>query len=168
MIICRDGEQFVTAQLISLIHDRRSRDCDPSPSVPQSAFMWQLIEVFLTSCLRVFIHNKGANRSRTKYYCRPITLVVAKCWDPTPKGYFTVPHQEPVRPIDPSAWVAHTTALQQQTNLQRGGPLASSMDTVSTLTSSSLTSSMPDSQSEFRYYVSRARLNYWVKHSSAL
>ncbi|XP_067947739.1 segment polarity protein dishevelled homolog DVL-3-like isoform X3 [Watersipora subatra] len=74
----------------------------------------------------------------------PITLVVAKCWDPTPKGYFTIPRQEPVRPIDPSAWVAHTTALQQQTNL-RAGPLASSMDTMSTLTSSSLTSSMPDS-----------------------
>ncbi|ESO82346.1 hypothetical protein LOTGIDRAFT_170127 [Lottia gigantea] len=44
----------------------------------------------------------------------PITLVVAKCWDPNPKGYFTVPRQEPVRPIDPSAWVAHTTALREQ------------------------------------------------------
>ena len=22
---------------------------------------------------------------------RPITLTVAKCWDPTPKGYFTLP-----------------------------------------------------------------------------
>ena len=37
-------------------------------------------------------------------------LVVAKCWDPNPKGYFTVSKQEPVRPIDPSAWVAHTQA----------------------------------------------------------
>lgn len=32
---------------------------------------------------------------------RPIKLVVAKCWDPNPKGYFTIPRTEPVRPIDP-------------------------------------------------------------------
>lgn len=38
----------------------------------------------------------------------PIKLVVAKCWDPNPKGYFTIPRTEPVRPIDPGAWVAHT------------------------------------------------------------
>lgn len=31
----------------------------------------------------------------------PIKLVVAKCWDPNPKGYFTIPRTEPVRPIDP-------------------------------------------------------------------
>jgi segment polarity protein dishevelled len=42
----------------------------------------------------------------------PIKLVVAKCWDPNPKGYFTIPRTEPVRPIDPGAWVAHTTALR--------------------------------------------------------
>ena len=66
-----------------------------------------------------------------------------------------------MRPIDPSAWVAHTTALQQQSNLQRGGPLASSMDTMSTLTSSSLTSSMPDSSRKFNYlfFVNHAILN---------
>ena len=28
-------------------------------------------------------------------------LVVAKCWDPNPKDYFSVPRTEPVRPIDP-------------------------------------------------------------------
>ena len=27
------------------------------------------------------------------------------------KGYFTIPRTEPVRPIDPGAWVAHTQAL---------------------------------------------------------
>ncbi|VDP91747.1 unnamed protein product [Echinostoma caproni] len=43
--------------------------------------------------------------------CRPITLVVAKCWDPSPNNYFTVPRQEPVRPIDPRAWVLHTNAM---------------------------------------------------------
>jgi hypothetical protein len=36
--------------------------------------------------------------------------VVAKCWEPNPKGYFTVSKSEPIRPIDPSAWVAHTQA----------------------------------------------------------
>nr|ADZ58512.1 Dvl-2 [Schmidtea mediterranea] len=41
----------------------------------------------------------------------PINLVVAKCWDPNPKGYFTIPRQEPVRPIDPRAWVLHTNAM---------------------------------------------------------
>ncbi|KAA3673081.1 segment polarity protein dishevelled, partial [Paragonimus westermani] len=42
----------------------------------------------------------------------PITLVVAKCWDPNPRGgYFTIPRQEPVRPIDPRAWVLHTNAM---------------------------------------------------------
>merc|ERR1719348_1272439 len=42
----------------------------------------------------------------------PIKLVVAKCWDPHPKDYFTVPRTEPVRPIDPVAWVAHTAAVR--------------------------------------------------------
>ncbi|CAF0930040.1 unnamed protein product [Brachionus calyciflorus] len=41
----------------------------------------------------------------------PVKLVVAKCWDPNPKGYFTVSKQEPVRPIDPQTWVAHTQAF---------------------------------------------------------
>lgn len=44
----------------------------------------------------------------------PIKLVVAKCWDPNPKGYFTIPRTEPVRPIDPGAWVAHTQAVTAQ------------------------------------------------------
>lgn len=29
-------------------------------------------------------------------------------------GYFTIPRTEPVRPIDPGAWVAHTQALTSQ------------------------------------------------------
>ncbi|XP_033724776.1 segment polarity protein dishevelled homolog DVL-3-like isoform X4 [Pecten maximus] len=73
----------------------------------------------------------------------PITLVVAKCWDPNPKGYFTVPRQEPVRPIDPSAWVAHTTAMRGDF-LSRGGPSPSLSNMTST--SSSLTSSIPESE----------------------
>uniref|UniRef100_A0A8C8SJG2 Dishevelled segment polarity protein 1 n=1 Tax=Pelusios castaneus TaxID=367368 RepID=A0A8C8SJG2_9SAUR len=42
---------------------------------------------------------------------RPISLTVAKCWDPTPRSYFTIPRAEPVRPIDPAAWISHTTAM---------------------------------------------------------
>ena len=45
-----------------------------------------------------------------------VKLVVAKCWDPNPKGYFTVSKQEPVRPIDPSAWIAHTQAHTHNAN----------------------------------------------------
>ncbi|XP_051529103.1 segment polarity protein dishevelled homolog DVL-1-like isoform X2 [Myxocyprinus asiaticus] len=41
----------------------------------------------------------------------PIGLTVAKCWDPSPRSYFTIPRAEPVRPIDPAAWISHTTAL---------------------------------------------------------
>jgi segment polarity protein dishevelled len=46
------------------------------------------------------------------FLSRPIKLVVAKCWDPNPKSYFTIPRTEPVRPIDPGAWVAHTAAMR--------------------------------------------------------
>uniref|UniRef100_T1I6V0 Dishevelled 3 n=1 Tax=Rhodnius prolixus TaxID=13249 RepID=T1I6V0_RHOPR len=69
----------------------------------------------------------------------PIKLVVAKCWDPNPKGYFTIPRTEPVRPIDPGAWVAHTAAI-------RGEPYPLRPPSISTLdsNSSSVTSSIPD------------------------
>lgn len=42
----------------------------------------------------------------------PIQLLVAKTWDPNPRGHFTIPRSEPVRPIDPGAWVAHTEAAR--------------------------------------------------------
>ena len=47
----------------------------------------------------------------------PIRLVVAKCWpdqgQSSTKGYsLTLPRTEPVRPIDPGAWVAHTAAVR--------------------------------------------------------
>uniref|UniRef100_A0A673CH99 Dishevelled segment polarity protein 1a n=1 Tax=Sphaeramia orbicularis TaxID=375764 RepID=A0A673CH99_9TELE len=41
----------------------------------------------------------------------PISLTVAKCWDPSPRSYFTIPRAEPVRPIDPAAWISHTTSF---------------------------------------------------------
>merc|ERR1719219_2319699 len=47
----------------------------------------------------------------------PIRLVVAKSWDPAPSshgraGGLTLPSSDPVRPIDPGAWVAHTAAIR--------------------------------------------------------
>lgn len=47
----------------------------------------------------------------------PIKLVVAKCWPDNGQssakgGYLTLPRTEPVRPIDPGAWVAHTAAVR--------------------------------------------------------
>ena len=46
-------------------------------------------------------------------FFRPIKLVVAKCWEQAPtKGYLSMPSNQPVRPIDPGAWVAHTAAVR--------------------------------------------------------
>lgn len=48
----------------------------------------------------------------------PIKLVVAKCWPDNGQsssargGCLTLPRAEPVRPIDPGAWVAHTAAVR--------------------------------------------------------
>ncbi|XP_035290097.1 segment polarity protein dishevelled homolog DVL-2-like [Anguilla anguilla] len=50
--------------------------------------------------LREIVHKPG-----------PIILTVAKCWDPSPQGYFTLPRNEPIRPIDPALWVSHSVAL---------------------------------------------------------
>uniref|UniRef100_A0A0K2V248 Dishevelledlike [Tribolium castaneum] n=1 Tax=Lepeophtheirus salmonis TaxID=72036 RepID=A0A0K2V248_LEPSM len=63
----------------------------------------------------------------------PIKLVIAKCWDPSPKGYFTLPRTEPVRPIDPGAWVAHTAAVR--------GDYPGRAPSVTTLSASSTLSS---------------------------
>jgi len=75
------------------------------------------------------------------FFCRPIKLVVAKCWDPNPKGYFTIPRTEPVRPIDPGAWVAHTAAIRGE-----GFPPRPPSATTITSTSSSLASTLPDTE----------------------
>ena len=48
-------------------------------------------------------------------------------------------------PIDPSAWVAHTTALKQE-YLSRGVPSPSLSNMTST--SSSISSSIPESESK--------------------
>ncbi|XP_022235937.1 segment polarity protein dishevelled homolog DVL-3-like [Limulus polyphemus] len=78
----------------------------------------------------------------------PIKLVVAKCWNPNPKGYFTVPRLEPVRPIDPGAWVAHTEAVR----VTAGADYLLRPPSVNTLTSasSSITSSIPEAECHFQ------------------
>ena len=73
----------------------------------------------------------------------PIKLVVAKCWE-MPKGYFTIPRTEPVRPIDPQAWIQHTTQAI-------GGDYPPRPPSVTTLTStsSSITSSLPETERKY-------------------
>uniref|UniRef100_A0A9L0SV77 Dishevelled segment polarity protein 1 n=1 Tax=Equus caballus TaxID=9796 RepID=A0A9L0SV77_HORSE len=70
----------------------------------------------------------------------PISLTVAKCWDPTPRSYFTIPRADPVRPIDPAAWLSHTAALTGALPRYGTSPCSSA---VSRTSSSSLTSSVP-------------------------
>ncbi|KAJ3585121.1 hypothetical protein NHX12_013843 [Muraenolepis orangiensis] len=73
--------------------------------------------------LREIVHKPG-----------PIILTVAKCWDPSPQGYFTLPRNEPIRPIDPAAWVSHSVAL---TGAYPPYPGSSSLSTITS--SSSIT-----------------------------
>ncbi|RVE60516.1 hypothetical protein OJAV_G00181630 [Oryzias javanicus] len=70
--------------------------------------------------LREIVHKPG-----------PIILTVAKCWDPSPQGYFTLPRNEPIRPIDPAAWVSHSVAVSG------GYPPFPGSSSLSTITSSS-------------------------------
>lgn len=90
---------------------------------------------------------------------RPIILTVAKCWDPSPQGYFTLPRSEcaasfslpsnggegrflfggfsasadePVRPIDPAAWVSHSVAM---TGAYPPFPGSSSLSTITSSSS---------------------------------
>ncbi|XP_032824321.1 segment polarity protein dishevelled homolog DVL-3-like isoform X2 [Petromyzon marinus] len=89
--------------------------------------------------LREVVHKPG-----------PISLTVAKCWDPTPRSYFTIPRNEPVRPIDPAVWVSQAAAM---TGTFPRYPPSHSMSTV-TSGSSSLTSSVPESERYDEYQLS--------------
>ncbi|KAL4647045.1 hypothetical protein GN956_G8416 [Arapaima gigas] len=81
--------------------------------------------------LREIVHKPG-----------PITLTVAKCWDPNPRGCFTLPRSEPIRPIDPAAWVSHTAAMTGAYPVYGMSPSVSTI----TSTSSSITSSIPETE----------------------
>ena len=108
-----------------------------------------LLGVTPPACHCVTVCHRVCLSPRRSLCLSPITLVVAKCWDPNPKGYFTVPRQEPVRPIDPSAWVAHTEAVRGGGNYPRRGPadINASLSTM-TSASSSLSSTLPESERE--------------------
>ncbi|KAM4564183.1 segment polarity protein dishevelled homolog DVL-2 isoform 1-T1 [Fundulus diaphanus] len=97
--------------------------------------------------LREIVHKPG-----------PIILTVAKCWDPSPQGYFTLPRSkyiptadppadegrsrsappppppadEPIRPIDPAAWVSHSVAM---TGAYPPFPGSSSLSTITSSSS---------------------------------
>ncbi|XP_013890188.1 segment polarity protein dishevelled homolog DVL-2 [Austrofundulus limnaeus] len=71
--------------------------------------------------LREIVHKPG-----------PIILTVAKCWDPSPQGYFTLPCNEPIRPIDPAAWVSHSVAM---TGAYPPYPGSSSLSTITSSSS---------------------------------
>lgn len=78
----------------------------------------------------------------------PITLTVAKCWEPEPVVPQFEPRMEPIRPIDPSAWVQQTNQIQG--DYAYGRPFTGS-PTLSTMTSNSspsVTSSVPESERE--------------------
>uniref|UniRef100_A0A4W3IQ13 Dishevelled segment polarity protein 3 n=1 Tax=Callorhinchus milii TaxID=7868 RepID=A0A4W3IQ13_CALMI len=94
--------------------------------------------------LREIVHKPG-----------PITLTVAKCWDPTPRTCFTLPRSEPIRPIDPAAWVSHTAAM---TGAYQPYGLSPSMSTI-TSTSSSITSSIPETERNEMATIVRAMMS---------
>ncbi|XP_030630352.1 segment polarity protein dishevelled homolog DVL-3a [Chanos chanos] len=81
--------------------------------------------------LRDIVHKPG-----------PVSLTVAKCWDPNPNSCFALPRSEPIRPIDPAAWVSHTAAM---TGVYPAYGMSPSISTV-TSTSSSITSSIPETE----------------------
>ena len=92
--------------------------------------------------------------------------MVAKCWDPTPRGYFTLPRHEQARPVDPLSWLAHTQAVQntyhnpsQQVLLHHQHPnyrqsiLNSTTNMSSTISSTSNT--MADNERKFAFRTRR-------------
>uniref|UniRef100_A0A8C1VJ87 Dishevelled segment polarity protein 3a n=1 Tax=Cyprinus carpio TaxID=7962 RepID=A0A8C1VJ87_CYPCA len=89
--------------------------------------------------LREIVHKPG-----------PVSLTVAKCWDPNPNGCFALPRSEPIRPIDPAAWVSHTAAM---TGVYPPYGMSPSMSTV-TSTSSSISSSIPETERFDDYHLS--------------
>lgn len=56
-----------------------------------------------------------------------IRLVILKTWDHNRDRSFTIPRSEPVRPIDPGAWVAHTEAARAAGEYPMRPPSASTM-----------------------------------------
>ncbi|XP_041440959.1 segment polarity protein dishevelled homolog DVL-2 isoform X1 [Xenopus laevis] len=82
--------------------------------------------------LRDIVHKPG-----------PIVLTVAKCWDPSPQGYFTLPRNEPIHPIDPAAWVSHSAALSGSFPVYPGSASMSSMTSSTSVTETELSHALP-------------------------
>ncbi|KAM9732775.1 segment polarity protein dishevelled homolog DVL-3-like [Menidia menidia] len=97
--------------------------------------------------LREVVHQPG-----------PVTLTVAKCWSPEARGCFTLPPSEPVRPIDPAAWVSHTAAM---TGLPPHYPLGGGGDPLSAHSNmAAVATAMADPQSGLE-----VRDRMWLKIS---
>ncbi|XP_077324172.1 segment polarity protein dishevelled homolog DVL-2, partial [Lithobates pipiens] len=82
--------------------------------------------------LRDIVHKPG-----------PIILTVAKCWDPSPQGYFTLPRNEPIQPIDPAAWVSHSAAMSGSFPVYPGSASMSSMTSSTSVTETELSHALP-------------------------
>ncbi|CAI9535332.1 unnamed protein product [Staurois parvus] len=82
--------------------------------------------------LREIVHKPG-----------PIVLTVAKCWDPSPQGYFTLPRNEPIQPIDPAAWVSHSAAMSGSYPVYPGSASMSSMTSSTSVTETELSHALP-------------------------
>ncbi|KAL5491728.1 hypothetical protein EMCRGX_G017080 [Ephydatia muelleri] len=88
--------------------------------------------------------NDDAVRTLREIVQQPgtITLTVAKCWGAEPVLPQFEPRMEPIRPIDPSAWVMQANQQGEYSRPFTGSPTLSTMTSVS---SPSLVSSMPES-----------------------
>ena len=78
----------------------------------------------------------------------PIKLVVAKCWNPNPQSYFTLPKNDPANlrstAGDPQSWVEQTTRMMNYKNGPgSGGPMSPSLASVTS--DGSFSSSLPES-----------------------
>lgn len=127
----------------------------------QMMTLYEYYEKSFKSLGNLLLYELSRFRWRLDFdFYSPIKLVVAKCWDPNPKGYFTIPRTEPVRPIDPGAWVAHTEAARGAFKVSTlgqtfsyiyfssGGTYPNRPPSVATMTSTttSMMSSLPETE----------------------
>lgn len=73
-------------------------------------------------------------------------IMVKPIWNVPFFFFFCSPPGEPIRPIDPAAWVSHTAAM---TGIYPPYGMSPSMSTV-TSTSSSISSSIPETERKRR------------------
>jgi segment polarity protein dishevelled len=74
----------------------------------------------------------------------PITLTVAKCLEPEAYAPMFEPRLEPIRPLDPTAWVMQTNA--QRVEYSRPFTGSPTLSTMTSNSSPSLASSIPESE----------------------